>query len=424
MADMRSRALGTWIAAVVLVGGGTLAVRAQDADPQVSVSTRPGPSSSSSFAPGTPDPTVATDLPPASSTTAAAGPPSTTAGRSGTGRSSSTTAPASRGGKLVATAAQVSQPGMYVVGRDGTALRRVAATCGDPASRQWLDESTLLVYHDGNPTPEKVRLDGSHQPFTLPSVTGPSGELIPLRGVGSLSPDRHQMAMSFAGTGYGVAIVDLDTQQAVPVLWGDNPTPTWSPTGEVLLVFPDKAVLQGPAGVVRTMAPAPLVGAAPLLSWSPDGRQIVGPPSMMDMDRRVVVDPHAGTSRAVPSVGQGGANLVTWAGSGQMVIADPGVDHRIAASLHVWDLGTGKVRDLVVGGWSPSVPADGQVVAFIQRPDESKLDLVSIAGTGRSTLVQTTPDLFALPGTWSPSGRLFTFDACSRSRASGGLPVT
>lgn len=424
---MRVRALWLWIVAVVAVGGGTLAVRPPDTEPHLAVRMRPAPTTATEE-PGAPstaiDPTPSTStVVVTTSVPGATAPRARSTATTSRARSTSTTAAPATAAKVAPTPATISQPGVYAVHRDGTGLRRVEATCGETEERRWLDDSTLLVLRAGTTVPVRLGLDGSSTPAPLPSVTGPFGDQVPITHLGSLSPDRRRMAVAFGGDGYGVAVVDLVQGTASLLVSGDNPTPTWSPAGELLLVGPDEATLGGPAGTIRTMSPSPLAMLPPFLSWSPDGRQILGPPSIMDLNRWVVVDPRSGTSRPVPQVG-GGHDLVLWAGAGRLVIADPGEDHVTPASLHVLDLGSGKVSDLAEGGWFPSAPADGQVVAFTHRPDESKLDVVRIDGSGRSTLVQTASGLRSSIHSWSPSGAWVLVDACPAGGRSSGLPTT
>jgi hypothetical protein len=120
-----------------------------------------------------------------------------------------------------------------------------------------------------------------------------------------------------------------------------------------------------------------------------------------------------------------GFNLVQWAGSSRLVVADAGIDHQIKPSLHLLDLGSGRLAGIAEAGWFPAVPVDGQVVAYEDRTDHRGIKLATMDGRRTADLVRVPDGFGTSPVSWSPDGGWLLFDACARPpRSGGGLPVT
>ncbi|HJR25631.1 MAG TPA: hypothetical protein VJ804_09170, partial [Acidimicrobiales bacterium] len=321
---MRNRVLATWIAALLVAGAAAAVADAPQEDTPLAVRTDPGDDPDRGRAAGDrPDVTTTTT---ATSTSASATAPGSTSRRSPT---ATTTAP--KASPPTVQAARVDQPGVWVVRRDGAGLRRVEAQCSAD-HRQWLSESQLVVVRDHQQTALRLGLDGSTSSFPQPTVTDPqTQQQTQIRGVGSLSPDRRMMASSFGGASYGVALVDLTTGEATVIQSGDNPLPTWSPSGEILLVGPSGASLVGPQGVIHTTSPSPVDPAPPWLRWSPDGRRIAGV-RLQDPNTWVVFDPWTGATQTVPDLGPGGTAEVHWGDSDTLVVRGTGIDHQVEPS--------------------------------------------------------------------------------------------
>lgn len=409
---MQRRLLGLWIAGLLLASATTAVARVGTSDAPIALETSPGTDTAPTSNPATVPTTTITPT-----TTAAAAPAATSAPRVTT-----PTTTAKQPSALVRTPAVVDQPGLYAVRRDGTGLRRVLGECRSEI-REWVDADEFVTTTQANPTLRRVRLDGQVTPFPLPVVTGPSGQQHQLQGFGSPSPEGTRMVLSFGGANYGVAIVDLAGQTATAVLWGDNPTPTWSPSGEILLVGPSTTTLIDASGAtLRAAAPSPIAMGQPWLLWSPDGRQLLAA-SASDWNRWMVMDPRTNTSRTVPFLGQG-RNDVAWAGSNRVVIAEPGIDHGRLPTTSVWDLGSGKVTKIADGAYRLAVPVDGQVVAFEDWSTHRAVGLVSIDGSRRSDLLTVAKGLFVAPHSWSPDGTWLLADVCADTRSGGSLPTT
>ena len=408
--------LATWIAALLVAGAAAAVADAPREEPPLAVTTESGDDPlRRRDSDDRPDVTTTT----ATSTSSTANAPSTSARR----RSSTATTSAPKASPLAVQTARVDQPGVWVVRRDGTGLRRVEANC-TADHRVWLSEDQLAVVRDGESTPFRLRLDGSTSSFPQLEVTDPqTGQTIPLRGMGSLSPDRRMMAMSYGGAAYGVALVDLTTGDATSILQGDNPLPTWSPHGEILIVGPDAATLVGTGGTIHRTSPAPIGMDPPWLRWSPDGSRILGRPPA-DWNRWVVLDPWTGATQAVPHLGPGGNNEVFWGDSDTLVVGDNGVDHQIDPTVRVYDLTTGRERVIAEAARRPKASAASGLVAFEDSRTHRTIALVRVDGSGRSDLVTVADGLYTSAHSFSPSGDQLLFDVCARRTSSGGLPST
>ena len=413
---MRIRVLATCIAALLVAGTASALTRAPEDEPPLAVVTEPGEDEEPGPAPGDP-PESTTTLAPTSSTG--------TATRSTTrrGTTATTTAPA-RQGSLVAQTARIDQPGVWVVRRDGTGLRRVEAQCRSGDHRVWLSEDQLGVVRDGQWTAIRLGLDGSTSSFPQPTITDPeTGYQAQVRGVGSLSPDRHATAVSFGGAMYGVALVDLASGEPTVILEGDNPLPTWSPRGEILLVGPGAATLVGSQGTIRATSPAPVGMDPPWLRWSPDGGRLLGRPPG-NPNSWVVFDPWTGGTQTVPHLGPGGVNDVFWGDGDTLVVGDNGVDHQIDPTVRTYDLATGRERVIADSARRPKASAASGLVAYEDADTTRTVRLVRVDGSGRGDLVTVADGLFASAHSFSPSGDQLLFDVCARRTSSGGLPTT
>jgi hypothetical protein len=134
------------------------------------------------------------------------------------------------------------------------------------------------------------------------------------------------------------------------------------------------------------------------------------------------MDPRTNGTLAVPQIGTG-RNQVAWAGSGQVVIADAGTDHVVKPSLHVWDIGSGRITPVAEAAWMPTAPVDGEVVAFEDRSDYLGIGIASMDGR-RADLVRVPTGMGVAPDSWSPDGAWLLFDVCHRTSGGGGLPTT
>ncbi|MDP1805734.1 MAG: hypothetical protein Q8K72_11245, partial [Acidimicrobiales bacterium] len=312
---MPRRLLTLWIT-VLLVGGATMvATQAERATP---LTTTAG---------DLPRPRVIDAITVAPSTTAPAPAPATSVPNSAPRRATTTTTTtttvsAPLAVPLVAKPAVVDGPGAYIVGRDGTGLRRLF-DCQAPLFRTWLGPDVLAVTDDGNDQiPRRIWLDGHTSTFPQPlvAITGATGTL---RGVGSIAPGGGRTVISFAqAPSHGVAILDLETGTNRVIVSGDNPTPVWSPTGDILLVGPSgTAVIDERGTILRDWAPSSLsMATMGTFGFSSDGRYVVGADSS-DINRWVVLEPRSNQARRVPQVGSGW-NQVEWAGT-RLVLNDP-----------------------------------------------------------------------------------------------------
>jgi hypothetical protein len=414
--SMHGRWLGLWIAALLVAGTVTAGARAGDDDGRERVT-------SEGLALDTSEPAALIEWP-------AWSPPSTTPLASSTTATSTrrtprpTTPPTTAAPSLVGSTADVDQAGSYVIRRDGSGLRRVADGCTYEGYRRWLNSGELVVADTWDGPASRVSVGGGSAPFTLPAITDRFGRTVTLRGTGSPSPDGTRTVISFGGvTEFGVAIVDLQAQTSQILLWGDNPTPTWSPSGEILLVGPSSTkLLDGDGATIRDWAPSPMMMADPWISWSPDGSRVLAA-SASNINRWVVVDPRTNSSMDVPQIGTG-RNQVAWAGPGKLVIGDAGTDHVVKPSLHLWDIASGQVTDIAEAAWMPTVPVDGQVVAFEDRSDHLRVGIAAVGGQQRADLVRVPAGVGIAPHSWSPDGTWLLFDVCNRTSSGGGLPTT
>ena len=412
---MRRRLLGLWIAAALGLGAISAGARAGDVDDRDRVrADGQGPRATKVERRPTPEAAAVS-----STSTTLAALPAPRAPRPAPAQPTTTVVP-----PLVAGAATVDQPGTYIVRRDGSGLRRVLDACSVDGARMWITPDQLVMTDTAHSPPSRLWLDGRTGAYPLPQLTDRLGQPIPLRGIGNPSPDGELAAFSYIGLSeYGVAIVDLADQTAEVVYRGDNPMPAWSPTGEILLVGPTStALIDRHGAVLRDWAPSPISMAGPFIQWSPDGRRLVAL-SASDMNRWVVMDVRTNETISVPQVGQGW-NEIAWVGPGRLVLADPGIDHQVPSSLHVWDLGSSDVRKIVDAAWLPAVPVDGQVIAFEDRTDYRRIGVVTADGGRRAELVTAPEGLWLAPTSWSPDGTWLLFNACQRTLRSGGLPTT
>ena len=408
-ADDVRRWLAIWIAGMVLAGSAAAGARAGgDGDrTPLTVGGGAGTTTTSSTTTTTVAPT--TTVP----TTAA---PSSTPRRS----TSTTKAPSTPG--LAVNTVTVDQSGAYVVRRDGSGLRQLMSGCAVDRYRTWAGSGAIVAMTELNGPATRISVQGASTPWTLPAITDRWGRTAPLRGIGSPSPDGSRTALTFGGdTEFGTALVDLAAQTTQVVVWGDNPAPSWSPKGEVLLTdgMGKTQLLAADGTVLRDWAQSPLGYHSPYLQWSPDGRRLVSTAGGMNMNQLLVYDPHTNTSQDLPQVGQG-FNLVQWAGNDRLVLADAGTDHVVKPSLHLLDLGSGRLTDIAKAAWMPTVPVDGQIVAFEDRTDYRGIKVATMDGRRTADLVRV-PDGFGIaPVSWSPDGTWLLFDACARPPRSGG----
>jgi Tol biopolymer transport system component len=406
---MRLRLLATWIALAAIAGlAGAFtrgngpagdAIAASGSAPAARELPRGGvPSASTTTIALTPatEPSIPPTAPPAATEPGppAAGAPTTEVG--------------------VAAPATATEAGVYVVHRDGSGLRKVLDGCLPAQGLTWFDDDELLVPAGDDSTVELFGVDGARREIRLPEVTDRFGHAQQLRASGTPSSDGNRLVLAFGGSagGYGVAVVDRASGAATVIESGESPTPSWSPTGDaILLVGHDATKLVSPDGTtIRDWTPAAISSLRLDGAWSPDGQAVLST-ARADPNSWVVLDVARGSITSVPRVGKS-INLVAWAGSGTLLVADAGTAHGESPTVHRLDLATGVFTQIADRAWNPRVSVDGQVVAFQDRELDGTIGLMGVDGRGRSTLARPAEGLALDAGLWSPAGTWLAFDAC------------
>lgn len=293
---------------------------------------------------------------------------------------------------LPAEASPQPDPGLWLIGSDGTGAREIDTRVDQGSGYDWSPDGSLLAYGTGDIWVLDVATGETVNLTATPLVH----EIHP-----SWSPDGDRIAFSRE---FDVWVMDADGSDALPLTEGDayDRWPSWAPGGDLVSfrrVFPVEQsttihVVQsdgGPSVALAEVATPPYS-----TSWSPDGREI----ALASPSHEVrVVDVATGATRTVASDGFS----PSWAPAGDRIA------YGSPDGVFVVSLTDGSVTKLTEGAadawgniaWSPdgsSVAVGGYEIRVI---DVATGSVVAVT-EGERTEEEYAP-------LWSPAGDLIAY---------------
>ncbi|MET0557020.1 MAG: CARDB domain-containing protein [Vicinamibacteria bacterium] len=235
-------------------------------------------------------------------------------------------------------------------------------------------------------------------------LTGGTGTLPPGTGFHAFSPDERRLAFLIGACGDPGCSSDLgvlDLATGATTIVEDGPRDThesiWSPSGEELAILTSEVgasamrldVVELATGATRLVAEWP--DAMYALRWSPTGADIAALrriPGESGAELAIHPSTGVGTTRVAPEVI--GNDAPEWVGGISIIY------QTTAGSLHVWNLDTGVVEELVVEGSQPRLSRSGRYFSYFRSnpPVTGDLWLNSVIvrdGTGAEQEVSLSP---------------------------------
>jgi Tol biopolymer transport system component len=262
------------------------------------------------------------------------------------------------GGKLVLVGVSSNvddsnQEGLYVVNADGSGLRRITRSGGQP---HWSRDGRSIAYVDQSGTVGRVVLvrgDGS-QRRVLGSSSDPS-----LAAPSPWSPDGKRIAWGGCG---GMCVSDLGSfrRTRIPLSGGDDFQGfSWSPDGRKLAAVDDVRGL-----VVVDLSGKQLVvlsrkGSYP--AWSPDGREV----AFLSGRNLELVSASGGRARVIA---RNAATAPTWSPDGRRLLYTDSIRRPASSSVRVLNVVTHtntRINESAgIANWSP----DGSMIVYGRAP--------------------------------------------------------
>jgi hypothetical protein len=284
------------------------------------------------------------------------------------------------------------QHGLYIIGLDGTGLRRLAG--GDAGVVGWLDDNTALISYK-----EKLK--------ALDIDSGETETVLSARFIDyGLSPDRQRIAY-LALSGHGAAalhVANLDgSEDRILMEGGGLNWFSWSPDSEHLVYNFD------PAGnfVVDVWGeePARYLGEGSFPTWAPSQRILFGGGETMNALHEYSIRPDGS---GLADLGEAGWDLFRQPNGQMLALGHLGPPRSI--ELVAID-GSGSLGTLTTGrsaGWSP----DSSKLAVYRDDGERTLVIVDVATRAEVALVSTSyEEDSSLPVCWSPDSQWVAFSA-------------
>ncbi len=383
-------------AAAALVG---VAVRSHDAGIEISAGNRGGQPEASAPAPSSPSVTVTpADPTPPSSTVSSSSSTSLTS----ISRPTTTTTAVTSAGQAV-TVAVADLPGLYLIGRDGTGLRRLSNAQGNGPA--WSPDGRWIAFVEGTDVHVLDPLTGADR--KVADGFANQAEQV------SWSPDSKRLAYPGHGTGISpgerdIWIADVDgTNPARPIRWpADDSGVAWGPGDQLGSLGSDGIWNFKADGSSRARVAEDPVGWG-VLGWSLDGKWLSA--SSPGSNYNHVLHANGGEARSLGLA----AHVPTWSPDGERM-AFTGRDG-YQPGLLVGPSSGGSAR--MISPWlhRPVWSPAGDLIAAVDKPDENNdRDVIVLDpdGAEQRLLTRLPPNLrFDDVLAWSPDGRTLAFTA-------------
>ncbi len=302
--------------------------------------------------------------------------------------------------------AQDGSFGLYLIGHDGTGLRKLADEPGAVSSLRWSPAGDRVAYVAGaNPGSLRVYDFATSRETTL-NANALTSDLGPAL---SWSPDGEQLAFIEDANGGRLRVYDLGANKLLDA--GDVPAVAveWSPTGETLAIVragssaqqSEIDTVKSDGRGVRTIVSSRGLEGGP--AWSADGKRLAGwsAPSAQVTARTLAIYKSNGDKQS----DLGGGLDPAWAAEGQLAYSRP-QSNNAGATIDLYLLPKDGEPQLVaqssaLARWPSWSPASDALVYLAQVDQDTTLLCTAELTTEKKSCL----DLGALqpgPAAWSP----------------------